>query len=131
MKLIILLWRAVRLRCPNCGGNGIFDRFRMVGSCPTCGYTFVREDGYWLGSMIVNIAVTEAVFLVVLVGGMALTWPDVPWTTLLIASIAVNATVPFLIHPFARTIWVALDLGFLQRLEVAEDEEERARRNAV
>lgn len=131
MRLVILLSRALRLRCPNCGGKGIFRRFRMVESCPTCGYTFVREDGYWLGSMTVNIAITEAIFLVVFVGGMILTWPDVPWTALLIASVAVNATVPFLIHPFARTIWVALDLGFLQRFETAENEEERARRNAV
>lgn len=131
MRLIVLLWRAFRLRCPNCGSRGIFERFRMVEACPTCRYTFVREDGYWLGAMTVNIAVTEAAFLAVLVGGMILTWPDVPWTALLIVSVATNAIVPLVFHPFSRTIWVALDLGFLQRFEPADDEDERARRNAV
>jgi uncharacterized protein (DUF983 family) len=130
--LAILLIRALLRRCPGCGSGGLFRRWcRMVEACPGCGRRFVREDGYWLGAMIVNLAVTEAAFLAVLVGGMLLTWPDVPWTALLVASVGVNALVPLVFYPFSRTVWVALDLGFLQRMEPADSEDELARRNAV
>ena len=101
----------------------------MVEQCPTCGRRFEREEGYWLGAMIVNIAVTEALFVVVFVGGMLVTWPDVPWTPLLIASIAVNAIVPVLFYPRSKTVWVALDVGLLQQMEPGGDRDDIGPRN--
>ena len=38
-RVDLLLWRALRLRCPNCGGGPIFDSWlRMRGRCPRCGF---------------------------------------------------------------------------------------------
>ena len=34
----------------------------MMDRCPACGYLFEKEDGYWVTAMIINTAVTEAVF---------------------------------------------------------------------
>ncbi|HSJ44103.1 MAG TPA: hypothetical protein VK923_05400 [Euzebyales bacterium] len=42
-----------------------------------------------------------------------LTWPDVPWTALLIVGLAATAVLPFLISPWTRTIWMAVDRAFL------------------
>jgi hypothetical protein len=70
-----------------------------------------------VGAMIVNIAVTELVFGVVLVGGIVLWWPDVPWVPLTIAAIAINATVPVLFYPWSKTIWMAVDV-LLHNMEV-------------
>lgn len=81
----------------------------MVPDCPRCGLHFEREEGYWLGSMTINIGVTMALFMVVLVGGMAVFWPDVPWNALWAATIGLMVLTPIVIHPFTRTAWVAVE----------------------
>jgi uncharacterized protein (DUF983 family) len=101
-------------RCPNCGGRGLFESFfRLRARCPTCGLTFEREEGYWLGAMIVNIGVTEALFGVFFVGGMLATWPDVPWTGLLVGGVAINVTVPVVYYPLSKTTWMGIHLAFV------------------
>jgi hypothetical protein len=74
-----------------------------------------------VGGMIVNIAVTELAFLVVLVGGMALTWPQVPWGWLTFVAVAVNGIVPIVFYPFSKTIWMALDV-LLHRMDRQDHE---------
>ena len=91
----------------------------MVENCPACGYHFERDHGYWIGAMIVSTAFTLVGFLIVFVGGILISWPDVPWTGLLIATLSVTAIVPVLTYPTARTVWVALDL-MVRPLEAAE-----------
>ena len=56
---LVLLWRAVRLRCPACGGAQIFRGwFAMHDACPACGRRFHRDAGYFLGSIYFNYGVT-------------------------------------------------------------------------
>lgn len=86
--------------------------FAMRERCPDCGHRYDREEGYWLGAMAINIAVTEALFGAFFVLGMVLTWPDVPWTGLLVGGLALNATFPVLFYPVSKTLWVGLDLAF-------------------
>ncbi len=81
----------------------------MSTDCPTCGLHFERLDGYWLGSMALNIVVTEALFVAALVVLMAATWPEVPWTLVLIVLMAMNFVVPLVFHPISRTIWMAVE----------------------
>lgn len=88
----------------------------MVERCPGCGLRFEREEGYWVGAMIVNIAVAELAFLVVLVAGIGLMWPDVRWGLLTIVAVAVNAAVPILFYPYSKTLWMALDV-LLHRMD--------------
>lgn len=82
----------------------------MAERCPTCGLRFAREEGHWVGAMIVNIAVAEAVFVVVLVAVVAATAPDVPVLPLTLTLVVVNAVVPVAFYPWSKTIWVAIDL---------------------
>lgn len=105
--------RGLAGRCPRCGSRGIFGGFAdLQDACPTCGLTFEREEGYWVGAMIVIFALVEVVFGLMLVGGILLTWPDVPWTTLLIAGLVLNGVVPFVGYGWAKAIWLGLDRGF-------------------
>jgi uncharacterized protein (DUF983 family) len=114
------LWRGVRRRCPRCGQGRLFrSYFTLVPRCPGCGLRFEREEGYWVGAMIVNIAVAELAFGIVLVGGILLWWPDVPWGVLTIVGVAVNATVPVLFYPWSKTIWMAVDV-LLNRMDVRD-----------
>jgi hypothetical protein len=83
----------------------------MDRSCEACGLIFERMPGYWLGAMIFNFAFTAAAFLTVLVGGMALTWPDVPWTTLTWVGLGIGAFVPMAAFPWSRTLFAAVELA--------------------
>ena len=67
------------------------------------------EQGYWLGSMMVNTGLTQGFFIAFLVVGMIITWPDVPWTALLVGGIALTLLAPIFFHPFTRTLWVAAE----------------------
>ena len=103
--------RGLRGRCPRCGGNGVFASLNDLREhCPTCGLPFVREDGYWLGAMTVAITLVEIVFGIFFVGGMLLTWPDVPWGALTFITIGVMIAVPVLFYPRSKTVWIWLDL---------------------
>lgn len=70
----------------------------------------------------INMAVTFATFLVVFVGGMVLTWPDTPWTVLLVVTLTLNALFPVLSHPFSRTLWVGMEMAArpLEPREIAD-----------
>jgi uncharacterized protein (DUF983 family) len=107
------LIRAVLARCPLCGARGIWRSFgQMVDHCPGCGYRFAREEGYWVGGLVVNIGVAIALFFVVFVGGMVVTWPEVPWTGLGIVSVLAMGVGPVGLYPQSKTIWVWIDRKF-------------------
>lgn len=80
--------------------------------CPTCHLGFEREEGYWLGAMVVSMAAVLVGFLVVFLGTMLVTWPDVPWTGVTIAGVVVNAAIPLLGYGWAKTTWLGLDMSF-------------------
>lgn len=103
--------RAFARRCPWCGGKGIFASwFELRPACPTCGYRFEREEGYWVGAMVVIMGIVEIVFGALMLLGIALTYPDVPWTPLLAAGLTLMVVVPILGYPLAKLLWIALDL---------------------
>jgi uncharacterized protein (DUF983 family) len=107
-----MLWRGLTKRCPVCGGGHLYDGwFRMKERCPRCGYRFEREEGFFLGASIVNLAVAEALMAVLCIvpaiylaaAGRTL-WPVV------VGGLFAALIAPFLFYPFSRTIWVALEL---------------------
>ena len=88
----------------------MFRRWLMMNpQCPTCGLRFERVEGYWLGSMALNLVVTEGLFLSSLIAVMVVTWPDVPWTAALVPLVAINVVVPLLFHPVSRTLWIGVE----------------------
>ena len=98
--------------CANCGGRGIFQGLGLKDDCPTCGHHFEREQGYWLGSITINTAVTFFLFGLIFLSVALATWPDVPWTGVWIGLIAFMAIFPIVFHPLSKAIWVGLDLAF-------------------
>jgi uncharacterized protein (DUF983 family) len=50
---------ALRLRCPRCGVGEMFDGlFSMNAECSFCRLRFEREQGFFVGAIYVNYAVT-------------------------------------------------------------------------
>jgi hypothetical protein len=100
--------------------------FRTAEACTHCGFVFERESGFWVGAMIINTILSFAILLIVFVGGWVWFWPDVPWTGLLIATIAVAVMVPIAGYPFTKSLWSAIEMSYHQ---LEPEERQRALRN--
>ncbi len=122
-----VLWGFTR-RCPRCGSGGLFRRwFTIANDCPRCGLHFERESGYWAGALVINLAVTGAVFVVVFGTALVLTVPDVPVTPLIAILAPLMILTPIAYYPFSKTVWMAVDRALLQHLDPGERLDEQAR----
>jgi len=107
-----LFGRALRRRCPYCGGGNIFSGYwSLKPICPTCEVKFVREEGYFLGGYALNLVVSESLAL-----GLAL-WllfgtrlRELSLLPQEAIAIVLAVAFPVALYPFSRTVWMALDL---------------------
>ncbi len=107
-----LFGRALRRRCPNCGGGPLFTRWiRMASRCPSCGLALDRqESGYSLGGFWLNLLFAEGTTVTLFVFTLLMTWPDPPWTVLQYGLPTLALLTPVLFYPFSKTLFLALDL---------------------
>ena len=112
MHPLQMLGRALRIRCPRCGGGPLFRHWlAMRETCPVCGLRLERgEQGYQVGSYMFNIVLSELLFALAFVIVVALTWPAPPWTLLQYGGAIMMVILPFLLFPWCRTLFLALDL---------------------
>jgi uncharacterized protein (DUF983 family) len=117
------LVRGMTNRCARCGARSIFRTFYTLNAtCRDCGMRFERESGEWTGALIVIIAFTEILFALWLGLGLWFTWPDVPWTALLVGGIVLNLVVPILFYPWSQSVWIGLHYAFVP-LDATEEAE--------
>jgi uncharacterized protein (DUF983 family) len=111
-RVTALFTRALRLRCPHCGGSPIFVTWsHLVPNCPVCGLGLERgEHGYWLGAYFFNLMAVETVFSVWVVAFLWLTWPNPPWEVFQAATLGLMLVVPFVFFPLSKTLFLAFDL---------------------
>jgi uncharacterized protein (DUF983 family) len=88
----------------------------MVPSCPRCGLVFERGDGEWTGALVINFALTVAVFVVVLIVLVAVTAPQIPVAPLLAVLVPITALGPLVGYPVSKTLWVAIERALLDNL---------------
>lgn len=121
--------RALRLRCPLCGHKPITRSFgEIVERCPGCGFEYGDgEDGYYVGALIMNMAVAMLTFLVTFGLALVLTWPDVPWTAVTYVCVAATVVVPIWFYPRSKTLWIWADLK-LHPYDADHDPQARPRR---
>lgn len=119
-----LIGRGIGRKCPRCGTSAFSGWFRMDEHCKTCGLVFEREEGYWVGAMIINTTITFASFLGVFVLLVAITWPDVPWGLVMAVSIGVNLIIPIVFYPISKSAWLGVEMSY-HALEPAEIERAR------
>ena len=85
----------------------------MAAVCPTCRLPLERnEEGYTVGAYMFNIGLAEAVFVAVLGGVLACTWPDPPWQLLTWASGGLMVVLPIVFYPFSKTLFLGMHLLF-------------------
>jgi len=106
-RAALMLGRARRLRCPRCGEGKLFTGwFTMAARCAFCGITFEREQGYFVGAIYVNYAVTVSIA----VTGYLVLWARVGLST----TVQLALWIPFVIvfplwfFRYSRSLWLAL-----------------------
>jgi uncharacterized protein (DUF983 family) len=102
------LGRAIRLRCPRCGATPLFRGwFRMAESCALCGLRFERAQGYFVGAIYINYAVTT----LIAVGGFFLLWGQFGLSTRaqLLVLVPIVVVVPLWFFRYSRSFWLALE----------------------
>ena len=108
-------------RCARCGSGHLFKGYlKMAPACPRCGLHFEREQGYWAGALAINIVATGGLFAIVFVALLIATIPKVPVAPLLLVLVPIAIVGPIVYYPFSKTVWVAVDRAFLQRLDPNE-----------
>jgi uncharacterized protein (DUF983 family) len=111
-RVTSLFSRAIRLRCPHCGGRPIFVTWsRLVPNCPVCGLGLERgEEGYWLGAYFFNLMGMETVFSIWVVAFLLWTWPTPPWGLFQATTLILMLVVPYVFFPYSKTLFLAFDL---------------------
>jgi uncharacterized protein (DUF983 family) len=105
-----VLVRGARRRCPRCGDGTLFASwFRIRPRCPRCGLRLEREEGGFLGAMVLNYVATAVLWLAVLIGWLVVDLPDVHVAALMTVSIAIAILAPLLLWRTSKTLWASVD----------------------
>ena len=107
--------RGLRRRCPRCGERDTFlTWFHFRTLCPECGLRWEKEEGGFLGAMMLNYSVAIGGWLMLLVVVLIATVPDIPVVPLLIASVVVLVGLPLWFYPRAKMTWAAVEFLVLR-----------------
>jgi uncharacterized protein (DUF983 family) len=121
------LWRGLTKRCAVCGSGGLYDGwFRMKERCPGCGYLFEREEGFFLGAYVVNLAITEGLLIAFAIVPAIVLFAADPHRSvrpLIISGLVAAVLGPLAFYPFSKTLWTAVELIFRPK-EAAEPTDE-------
>ena len=119
-----IVGRALRLRCPRCGRSPLYARyFRMHERCAACGLRYEREQGFFVGAIYINYAVTVAVAVGVVLG---LDWTvGLTLAQQLAIGVGLGVVVPLAFFRHARSLWLVMN--YLVAMGEQRHERERLR----
>ncbi len=121
IRLRTLLSRAVRLRCPRCGGGKLFKTWMtMYPTCPNCNLKYERDPGYFLGSAYINYGLTSLILTAAYIGLHVV--GGISNRVLLIPLVGFFVLFPLAFFRYARALWLALD-GFLDAQSFDTDQD--------
>ena len=102
--------RALRLRCPRCGRAPLYRGwFTMNEVCAVCDLKFERAQGYFVGAIYVNYALT----VLIAVGGYFVLWTraDLSNTVQLMLWVPFCVLFPLWFFRYSRALWLAVETG--------------------
>ena len=85
----------------------------MKERCPRCGYLFEREEGFFLGAYVINLAFAQGMVILLAVVPLIVRLASDPDASILpfVVGGLVGAVVgPMVFYPWSKTIWTAFDL---------------------
>jgi uncharacterized protein (DUF983 family) len=100
--------RCLRLRCPVCGKSAIVQRpFKIKHHCPSCDALFMREAGFFVGAILVNVVTTEFVIMVTYLICLVAIGFDYHWVLTALFVTALIFPVAFYHHSWS--LWLGFD----------------------
>jgi uncharacterized protein (DUF983 family) len=109
-----MLGRGLVKRCPLCGSGKLFTGwFRMKERCPGCDYRFEREEGFFLGAYVINLAIAQGLVILLAIVPLIVRMagdPDASIWPFVVGGIVGAVVAPVVFYPWSKTIWTAFDL---------------------
>ena len=109
-----MLGRGLLKRCAVCGSGKLFTRwFRMKERCPRCRYRFEREEGFFLGAYVINLAFAQGMVILLAVVPLIVRLADDPDASILpfvVGGLVGAVAGPVVFYPWSKTVWTAFDL---------------------
>jgi uncharacterized protein (DUF983 family) len=106
--IVLVLWRALKLRCPVCGLSSILRApFQIKAQCGVCDSIFKREEGFFVGAIMANVVATEVVILLVYLACLWLTQLGEQTIITVLLIVALGFPLAFYHHSWA--LWLAMD----------------------
>ncbi len=87
----------------------------MRERCPRCHYRFEREEGFFLGAYVINLAITEGLLIVFAIIPSIVLFaanPNMSIRPLIISGLIAAVLGPLAFYPFSKTLWTAIELIF-------------------
>jgi len=110
-QVLTALRHAGKRRCPRCGTKLFDGWFRIRPICSGCGLLTDRgERDYFLGAMLLNVIAGELGAAIGAAGVVGLTLPRPAWGLALATGLSLAIVGPLVGYPFAKTIWLAVDM---------------------
>jgi uncharacterized protein (DUF983 family) len=107
-SIVKTIGRALTLRCPACGNSSIIQKpFHIKHHCEHCHALFKREEGFFVGAILMNVVVTEFIILVVCFFALLLLGADYEDVLKVLFVVAVLFPVLFFHHSWS--LWLAFD----------------------
>lgn len=82
--------------------------FSLKPRCPHCDVKFEPEDGYLIGSYVINIGLTAVAAIAILIYLMVGT--DLSTVTIQLIALGLAILLPVFLYPFTQLLWITLDL---------------------
>lgn len=115
--LMLIFSRSSHWRCPNCGRGRLFRGvFRMLQRCPECGLSYFPEQGYYMGAMIINYAVTTAIIVAIfLVSTLFPDFTSLSTNSKILLWMAFAIALSLLLTRHAYSFWLGIDFWIKPR----------------
>jgi uncharacterized protein (DUF983 family) len=106
--IIEIISRCLRLRCPACGRASIVNSpFHIRQECSSCGVSFNREEGFFVGAIMANVVTTELVILIAYLMALAVGHEIDQLVIGVLLGLAVTFPLAFYHHSWS--LWLGLD----------------------
>ena len=107
-SILPTMGRALRLKCPACGSSSIVKKpFHVKHHCEHCHALFKREEGFFVGAILMNVVMSELIILVVCFFALLLLGVD--YDGVLIVLFVVAVVFPILFFHHSWSLWLAFD----------------------
>jgi uncharacterized protein (DUF983 family) len=93
------------MRCPNCGARTLFKGLLSARDrCPNCDLKFEREDGFFLGALVINYTITGVLVLAPLLVLVFMGRVDV--FAALVFAVVASVVVPLILYRPSKSLWL-------------------------